>query len=146
ARLPLIGRELPALRGVRPGDIVIFEPPAAVPGGRRSNDYIKRVVAVAGQTVEMRHRRLFVDGQPGHEPYAVHRDPASDPLRDSFPPLTVPPGHCFVLGDNRDASDDSRYWGPLPISLVHGRAFIRYFSWDPHRKRVRLERMPSRLR
>lgn len=146
ARVPWLGVRLPGLRAVRPGDIVVFAPPPGAQGERSGNDYIKRVVGVAGQSVEMRGRRLYVDGRPCVEPYALHREGGGDPRRDDFAPLVVPPGHCFVLGDNRDASDDSRYWGPLPLNLVHGRAWIRYFSWDPERRRVRFERLLTRVR
>lgn len=144
--VPLSHLRLPGLRGVRPGDVVVFQPPPAAGAGLTEDEFVKRCVAVAGQRVEMRNRRLFVDDAPRLEPYVLHRDAGTDPQRDNFEPLTVPPGHIFVLGDNRDYSHDSRFWGPLPMNLVHGRAFIRYFSWDPQGKRIRFDRLLTRVR
>jgi signal peptidase I len=146
AVLPFTRVRLPGLRAVRPGDVVVFQPPPAAEAGPAKDEYVKRCVAVAGERVEMRNRRLFVDGVPRVEPYARHGDAATDPLRDNFDALTIPPGHIFVLGDNRDFSHDSRFWGPLPMNLVHGRALIRYFSWDPQGKRIRFDRLLTRVR
>jgi signal peptidase I len=146
AVLPVCHVRLPGLRGVRPGDVVVFQPPPAAEVGPAEGEYVKRCVAVAGERVEMRNRRLFVNGEPRVEPYVLHGDAGTDPRRDNFDALTVPPGHIFVLGDNRDYSHDSRFWGPLPLNLVHGRALIRYFSWDPQGKRIRFDRLLTRVR
>jgi signal peptidase I len=113
------------------GDLLVFRYPAD-----RTKDFVKRCVAVAGQTVEIRDRDLFVDGAPVNEPWAIHVDPnvhPADPAdpRDHLQPTVVPPGHVFVLGDNRDNSNDSRFWGPLALSDVKGRALRIY--WPPDR-------------
>ena len=79
-----------------------------------------------------RHKQVYVDGEPRVEPYARHIDPREMPAavgpRDNFGPFTVPPGHLFMMGDNRDNSSDSRYWGPVAMELVQGRALFTYYS------------------
>lgn len=134
AKVPLIPVHLPAFREPKPGDIVIFKYP------RDPNvNYIKRCVAVEGQTVEIRDKVLYVDGKKYPDPtWAKYTDnnpnsPARD-IRDNFGPYTVPKGHLFMMGDNRDNSADSRYWGPLPRELVLGKAMIIHWSWaeDPN--------------
>ena len=131
----LVGHLLPA-RALRRSDVVVFRFPE---DPRR--DFIKRVVALPGETVEIRDKRVFVDGEPLSEPYAFHADDAiwpDDPaipddhrLRDQFPELRVPEGTYFVLGDNRDDSNDSRFWGPVPDALIEGRALFVYWSVTP---------------
>jgi signal peptidase I len=146
ARVPLTDWRLPGLRAVRPGDVIVFQPPPQARRPGAEGAFIKRCVALGGQSVEIRNKRLYVDGELMLEPYALHRDPRIDPRRDNLGPWVVPAGHLFVLGDNRDFSDDSRFWGALPMNLVHGRAVIRYFSWDPQRKRVRFDRLFTPVR
>ncbi|MRR10513.1 signal peptidase I [bacterium] len=151
-KLPFTGRTLvPALRLPVPGDVVVFAYPL---DGR---DFIKRCVAVAGDTVLVRDRRLYVNGRRPDEPYAVHKawDQVAAPaaragafradyqraweqrafvnlpwMRDDFGPVVVPPQCIFVMGDNRDNSLDSRFWGPLPTAALLGRAEFIYWSWD----------------
>jgi len=130
----------PAIRQPRPGDIIVFRYPVDV-----RQDFIKRCVAVAGQTVAIRDKVLYVDGVKREEPFAVHDDPRILPreisVRDNFGPYVVPAGHLFMMGDNRDNSSDSRVWGPLPARLIKGKAMFTYFSWDPKRHAVRFNRM-----
>jgi signal peptidase I len=130
----------PAFRHPKPGDVIVFRYP---PNPRQ--DFIKRCVAVGGQTVEVRDKVLYVDGKRKSEPYAVHDDPRVFPreisARDNFGPYRVPPGSLFMMGDNRDNSLDSRFWGPLPEKMVKGKAMFTYFSWDPRGHMVRLGRM-----
>ena len=134
----------PAFRHPQPGDVIVFRYPP-----NPSQDFIKRCVAVGGQTVEIRDKVLYVDGQRQNEPYAHHDDPrvfprkinGKDTLRDNFGPLQIPPGHLFMMGDNRDNSLDSRFWGPLPEGMVKGKAMFTYFSWDPSDHMVRFNRM-----
>jgi len=117
---------IPGLREVRPGDVVIFESPRD-PG----IDLIKRCVAVAGQTVEMRNKRLYVDGQPFGDPATSKSvDPRALVPRDQFGPFTVPEGYFFAMGDNRDNSFDSRFFGAVPLANVRARPIAIYFSWD----------------
>jgi signal peptidase I len=101
----------------------------------RTKQFVKRCVAVEGQTVEIRDKQLFVDGRAVDEPFVIHTDPetrsASDDPRDNFGPFIVPKGQVFVMGDNRENSNDSRYWGPVPLEDVLGRTLKIY--WPPSR-------------
>jgi len=133
---------LPALRDPQPGDIVIFRSKDEAPQQRRLfgfityrsyKDLIKRCVAVGGQTVEIRNKVLHVDGVPFPDPHeAKYADPlvyaASGSPRDNYGPLTVPADHFFMMGDNRDNSRDSRYFGAVPRRLIKGKAMIIYWS------------------
>lgn len=117
------------------GDVVYFRPPGVAPSGWRARltggpYLIKRIVAVEGQTVELRRGRLWIDGAPATEPY-LGGGPVAVASR---PPETVPPGHVFVLGDNRAplASRDSRAFGPVPLAQVAGRA--AWVVWPPLRR------------
>lgn len=126
------------------GDVIVFKFPL-----NRQLNYVKRCVAVGGQTVEIRERELFVDGQRVMEPPTViftRPQPAPEGVRergifgpdgaiwnhDHWGPMTVPEGNCLVLGDNRDNSADSRYWGFVPQSDVRGKVAYLYFSFDKH--------------
>jgi len=130
----------PAFRPPEQGDIIVFRYPE-----NPRQDFIKRCVAVAGQTVEIKNKELYVDGIRQVEPYVIHIDPKVFPAeithRDNFGPFKVPEGTLFMMGDNRDNSHDSRFWGPLPVNLIKGKAAIRYFSWDGDHHAVRLGRM-----
>ena len=104
------------------GDVVVFE---SVNGGEE--DLIKRIVALAGDEVEVRNGTLLVNGEAREEPY-LNRNL---PFNDSYGPSEVPEGHVFVMGDNRANSADSRVFGPLPIENIEGEAFVRF--WPPLR-------------
>ena len=97
-------------------------------------DFIKRVVAVGGDTIEVRDKKVYVNDKPLEDSHGVNLDPAVYPRtiehRDNFGPYTVPKDAVFVMGDNRDRSFDSRYWGSVKLSEIKGRAFIIYWSWD----------------
>ena len=131
---------VPAIRDPKPGDIIVFRYPEDP-----SRDFIKRCVAVAGQQVEIRDKVLYVDGKAREEPYVVHKDPRVQPhetsQRDNFGPYVVPQGHLFMMGDNRDNSLDSRFWGALPRDRVKGKAMFLYRSWDPDRRLPRFPRL-----
>ena len=119
---------LPSLRDPRPGDIVIFR--SKTEPGR---DLIKRCVAVGGQTVEVRNKQLYVDGEastlpPDGKLSDPRLYPASARARDNFGPYRVPEGSFFMMGDNRDNSNDSRMFGPVPRKLIKGKAMIIYWS------------------
>lgn len=130
----------PSARRPERGDIAVHLFP---PDPRKT--YMKRVVALGGQTVEVRDKKLFVDGEEIVEPFVVHMDTVIRPgrydCRDNCGPTTVPEHSYFVLGDNRDNSNDSRYWGPLPGRYVLGKVHGIYFSWDSEKKRIRWERI-----
>lgn len=121
-------------RDVRRGDVVVFKFPQDP-----QRDFIKRAVAVDGDQVEIRAKRLYINGQPENNPRAVFKDPSVLPpspylpddrrYRDFFGPYQVPPGHVFCMGDNRDNSYDSRFWGTVPRSYFKGRAFMIYWSY-----------------
>ncbi|MDR0826557.1 MAG: signal peptidase I [Desulfovibrio sp.] len=121
--LPFVVKEIFSTGEPELGDIVVFPFPQ-----NKSEDYIKRVVGIPGDKLEMRDKKLFRNGLPLEEPYAIHTGRDIDPYRDNFLPKTVPPGKVFVLGDNRDNSRDSRYWGFVDKDEIHGRAFIIYWS------------------
>jgi signal peptidase I len=104
------------------GEIVVFKFPQD-----RKTDFIKRVVAVEGNTVEVTNRTLYIDGRPVQEPFAFWEDPRS--LETHFGPVTVPAGKVFVMGDNRDNSYDSRFWGPVDRTDIVGEAMVIYWSW-----------------
>jgi signal peptidase I len=110
------------LHGPRRGDVMVFD----VPGEEIS--LIKRVVALPGETVEVRGGQVFIDEQPLEEPWTTQLG------GPDYPPTLVPPLHVFVLGDNRPVSRDSRYFGPVPLDQVHGRAWI--VCWPPGQVKV----------
>jgi signal peptidase I len=128
------------LRRPRRGDVVVFIYP-----GDETKDYIKRVVAVEGETIEIRNKQVLINGKPYDTPQAQYTDsrvfaPADPPqqaCRDQMKPVTVPKDHLFVMGDNRDHSADSRYWGFVNVNKVRGKAFIIYWSWEDFFKNFR---------
>jgi signal peptidase I len=111
------------------GDLIIFESPQ-----NRAVKFIMRVIALEGETVEIKNKQVFIDGEPLQESYKVHEDAAMVHPQDNFGPLKIPAGHCFVLGDNRDNSNDSRFWGALPLANVKGQAL--YIYWAKDKKRI----------
>ena len=138
-KLPFVDARLPAIRQPKQGDIIIFRYPQDP-----KIDYIKRCVAVEGQTVELIDNQLFVDGVLSEEPFTKYVF-GSRPDRH-FGPYTVPPGHLFMMGDNRDNSADSRAWGPLDKKLIAGKAMFIYFSWNPRSHTIRLSRIGDLIR
>lgn len=124
----------------RRGDVVVFVYPRD-----RCKDFIKRVVGVPGDVVEIRNKRVYINGGPVEDAHAFHEDPdlayGSNRGRDNYGPVEVPEDHIFVMGDNRDRSYDSRFWGFVPVRDVRGRAFIKYFSWDSDNSHPRWSRI-----
>ena len=138
AKVPFVDLWLPKVRDPKPGDIVIFKWP-----GDRKTDYIKRCIAVEGQTVELKGMHLFINGVEKPERYTYY-DPKYNG-RD-FGPYTVPKGYILVLGDNRNNSADSRYWGPLDKKLLRGEALFLYFSVDLDKHWIRFSRIGDIIR
>lgn len=119
-------------------DVIVFVYPKD-----RTKDFIKRVVAIGGDTIEVRHKKLFINGQPADDPYAIFSEAGQERPgpRDNAGPIEVPPGKLFVMGDNRDHSHDSRFWGFVDVYDVKGKAFLIYWSWDGVDRWVRWERL-----
>ena len=106
------------------GDIVVFRYP-----NNKEIDYIKRIVGLPGDTIEIRNKQLIRNGQAAQENYIRHSQPALIvPVRDNYGPVTVPPGKYFMMGDNRDDSQDSRFWGFVDRGDLHGKAWRIYWS------------------
>ena len=171
AELPFLRTQLPAVRGPAVGDVVVFQWPEDP-----TKNFVKRLVGLPGDTVEMRQGTLSRNGTVQREVYATHRDLAFDPAtedfrwqrdflapgidvrryhpsRNNWGPLVVPNEHYFMLGDNRDNSLDSRYWGFVPDSLVRGSPILVYYSYSPDTseafdwlKRVRWQRLGELIR
>lgn len=122
------------------GDVIVFIYPKD-----RSKDFIKRVIGEPGDTVEIRHKHVFINGERMNDPHASFADGDREipGPRDNFGPVTVPPHHLFVMGDNRDRSHDGRFWGFVDLDDVKGKAFLIYWSWDGHDRWVRWERIGS---
>jgi len=138
-RIPLMGKRVFQVFTPEHNDVIVFVFPED-----RSKDFIKRVKAVAGETIEVRNKVVYVDGQKIDDPYAFYAPDARvipGSVRDNFGPLTIPEGHVFVMGDNRDHSHDSRFWGTVPVDDILGKAFILYWSWDSDAFRPRIGRM-----
>jgi signal peptidase I len=134
-KLPLINVRLPGFRRPRPGDIVVVHSPI-----KAGVKIVKRVIAIEGQTVEIRNKQLYLDGELVIRPETA-RPPGSDILprpqsgRDNYGPVVIPEGKLFLMGDNWDASLDSRNWGFLDGELVLAKAFSVIYTWqrDPTR-------------
>ena len=131
-----IGRTLLPVRDIRRGDVIVFKYP-----DEPDRDFIKRVIGLPGETLELRAKKVYIDGQPLDEPYVHFLEPASDSqettsfdVRERYGPVRVPEGQYFVMGDNRDNSQDSRYWGFLPRNYVKGRALMIYWSYESGRE------------
>ena len=137
-KIPFTARRVLIFKKPERGDIIVFKYPE-----NPEKDFIKRVTAVEGDVIEERDKRIYVNGKAVIEPYTQHSDSGirsgNDP-RDNFRPLTVPKGKVFVMGDNRDQSYDSRYWGFVDLKEIKGKALIIYWSWDPD-KWVRVSRL-----
>ena len=130
----LLSKVVPA-RDVERGDIVVFRYPK-----NPEVDYVKRVIGLPGDTITIRDKNVSVNGSPLDEQYVTHIDRRTFPngmylpepyrSRDHFGPFEVPPGQYFAMGDNRDDSNDSRFWGTVPRANIKGRAFMVYWSFD----------------
>jgi signal peptidase I len=130
-----IERALLPERSIRRGDVIVFKYPQD-----RERDFIKRVIGLPGETLEVRNKRVYINGKPLDEPYVHFLEPPQSPtssaevtsydLRERYGPITIPAGKYFMMGDNRDNSEDSRYWGLLSRDDVKGLAVMIYWSYQ----------------
>jgi signal peptidase I len=145
--LTSLERTLLPIDPIRRGDIVVFKYPEDP-----SRDFIKRVIGLPGDTIEMRNKTVYVNDTALDEPYVNFLYPPEDggsgapdveggDLRRAFPPMTVPPDMYFMMGDNRDNSEDSRYWGFMPRDYVKGKALFVYVSFGEGLGNIRWSRL-----
>ena len=128
-----VERAVLPIRPVERGEVLVFKFPE-----EPERDFIKRVIGLPGETLELRNQVIYINGAPLVEPYAHYQLPPAGQMatggengdvRRKYGPVTIPEGHYFMMGDNRDDSQDSRYWGFLPAAYVKGRALFIYWSF-----------------
>jgi signal peptidase I len=139
AEVPFLEVRLPAIHEPRRGDIIVFKYPQD-----ETRDFIKRIVAVGGDTLQVRDGRVWLNGRMLDEPYV--RPGSAHPTGHcgylyGCEPLVVPAGSYFVMGDNRDNSQDSRYWGFVKGEKIRGKAFLIYWSWNSENHWLRWRRL-----
>ncbi len=122
------------------GDIIVFPYPQDP-----KVDYIKRIVGTPGDVLEIKNKQLYRNGVLVEEAYVEHYHPFIVNERDNMKPIIVPEDKYFVMGDNRDYSLDSRYWGFVDRNAIHGKAWRFYFSWNPETNRPRLNRIGKKV-
>lgn len=144
-KIPFTQQTLVPITDPERGDIIVFKFPEDP-----DKDFIKRVVGIEGDVIEIRNKQLFVNGALTDYPQAIFNDervlPGTIQPRDNLEPVTVPPDHLFVMGDNRDHSYDSRFWGFVDLDAVKGKAFIIYWSWNKDDFDVRWRRIGDLLK
>ena len=135
-KIPFTDKRILKIRDPRRGDVIVFEYPEDP-----SKDFIKRVIGTPGDVIEEKDKKVYVNGQLYVNPHEVHKEndliPREQNPRDNFGPVKVPADSYFMMGDNRDRSYDSRFWGFVKNSKIKGLAFIKYWSWDSSKFRVR---------
>lgn len=140
SKIPFTDSRVLKIRDPRRGDVIVFEYPEDP-----SKDFIKRVIGTPGDEIEVRDKKVFVNGTHYVNPHEVHKEkeiiPREQNPRDNFGPVKVPAGSLFVMGDNRDRSYDSRFWGVVKFEKIKGLAFIKYWSWDRENWSVRWSRI-----
>ena len=141
--MPMTEYRLPALRPPHRGDIIVFKYPQD-----EKRDFIKRIIGTPGDTVQVRGPQVFVNGEPLREPYVKRSEGSLPSTGQSYcgyaygcEPTVVPTNSYFVMGDNRDNSQDSRYWGFVKREKIKGKAFLIYWSWDSDRHWLRWWRL-----
>ena len=146
-RIPFTDKRWPLFSSPQRGDVIVFVYPK-----EREKDFIKRVVAVEDDTIQIKDKQLYINGKKAPDKKAFHSEPSviKDPSnpRDNFGPVKVPKDSLFVMGDNRDQSHDSRFWGFVPLKDVKGEAFMIYYSRNQARRLpgIRYERLFSIIR
>jgi len=143
-KIPYLSTMVLPVKDPQRGDIVVFKFPVDP-----RKDFIKRVIALPGDVVEIRDKTIFINARRVNHDFGVFSDPRTIAgnlkPRDNLGPITVPKDALFVMGDNRDESFDSRFWGFVPIRDVSGKAFIIYWSWDSDDFNVRWRRLAGLL-
>ena len=139
-RIPFTDLRLPAVRDPERGDVIVFKYPIDP-----SLDFIKRVIGVPGDEIQIVDKQVYINGIPYRNQHEMHKDnqilPAEAEVRDNFGPIRVPEDSYFVMGDNRDNSHDSRFWGFVNKTNLVGKAIIKFWSWDNREWHVRWERI-----
>ena len=172
-RIPYSDKRMFAFNGPQREDVIVFEYPGqADPAvharakrrrglknrvwawlGLDTTDFIKRVKGLPGETIEVRNRKVFINGEMIDDPHAhfaqapIDRDGDGriDQAGANFGPFEIPEGQVFVMGDNRDHSNDSRFWGTVPVENIHGKAFVLYYSRDRQAGKIRWSRIFDRI-
>ena len=143
-KIPFLRKTIIPVTDPQRGDIVVFIYP-----NDRSKDFIKRVIGVAGDKIEIKNKKIFLNGKEYTDSYGIYSDSVTYPgvmqPRDNFGPVTVPAASLFVMGDNRDESADSRYWGFVDLKDVEGKALIIYWSWNSEDHNLRWQRIGNLL-
>jgi signal peptidase I len=147
---PLEGILLPQ-KQIKRKDIIVFKWP-----GDLTKDFVKRVIGLEGDKVEIRAKQLYINEEPMDEPYKIHKDNKAYSkddsyhydlaIRDNYGPVVVPAEHLFVMGDNRDDSADSRTWGFVPVANIKGRPWVIYFSYEAERDAYLKTKFRDRLK
>lgn len=139
-KIPILRKLLISISDPKRNDIVVFIYPED-----RSKDFVKRVIGIGGDTIEIKNKKIYLNGLPYNDGKGVYTDdmiiPGAAQPRDNFGPVTVPPESIFVMGDNRDQSYDSRFWGFVDKREVLGKALIIYWSWNKEEFNVRWNRL-----
>ena len=147
--IPFTDKVIWRIKHPKRGDIVVFKCPV-----EQDKYYIKRVIGEPGDTIEVKDKIVYINGKKINDPWGRHYDPTIYPRdmnpRDNFGPFKVPHDTYFVMGDNRDSSFDSRFWGPVEYKFIRGKPLIIYFSWDSKTdkllKKIRFKRMLKLIR
>lgn len=144
-KVPYLQTTIVPITNPKHGDIVVFKFPEDP-----TKDFIKRVIAVAGDVVEVRDKQVYVNRKLLNHDFGIHTDsyifPSSVQPRDNFGPVVVPEKSIFVMGDNRDQSYDSRFWGFVDLKALKGKALMIYWSWDKENFGVRWNRIGHLLK
>ncbi len=118
-----ISYEIKGIGDIQRGDIVVFDPPASA-NSKNEIPFIKRIIGLPGETLSIKNGTVYINGEPLDEPYILEKP------RVDFKPFIIPDNTIFLMGDNRNNSFDSRYWGPLPIENIIGKAEFRYYPFN----------------
>ena len=128
-KIPFVNKTLIPIGSPQRDDVIVFIYPVD-----KSKDFIKRVIGLPGETLEIKDTKIYINGEVFEDTHGDFKDSRRHFAKDNYGPVTVPEGHLFAMGDNRDNSHDSRFWGTVPLESVKGKALIIYWSW-PHLKR-----------